>query len=247
MQLKTMQRKTKTTIVLVFFVACLALVATLHVYYVIDGSAATVFSRGDEAYLFLGNGRTGYRVSYLAFPFVILRQYFNAPIEPTDESGCSLDMRITSSNIERYLTHCGDPDLQFVAFLTPFEDGFYAHCRGAILCKWTDRGFVPATQEEARRIGGESALVKGDMNNQIVNGWHVHRAGWPGDHFEVPVGEDLVLSVTNRATNVREWQYPWITVDLLRPGQSPQTLYDVNGYPRRVSKSEYEQTFRGRH
>jgi hypothetical protein len=241
-----MQAKTKTTILLVFLVACLALAALLHVYYVIDGSGVTVFSRGDEAYLFLGDEHTGYRVRYLAFPFVVLRQYFNAPIAPTDELGCSLDVHVTPSKVERHLTQCGDPDLQFVAFLTPFEDGFYAHCRGASLCKWTDNGFVPATQEEARRVGGESALVKGDMNNQIINGWHVHRAGWPGDHFEVPVGKDLVISVTNRATNIREWQYPWITVDLLRPGQPPQTLYDVDGSPRRVSKGEYEQTFRQR-
>lgn len=238
-----MQRKTKVWVV----VAALLIVSVfLNVYYVTYDSRATVYSREDEAYLFLGDWHTGYRVRYLAFPFVMLRQYFNAPIEPTEQSGCSLVIHVTPSNVDRYVTHCGDPSLQFVLFVTPFEDGFYAHCQGANLCKWTENGFVPATQEETQRIGGISGLVKGDMSNQIVNGWHVHYAAMPGAHFEVPIGKDLIISVKNRATNQREWQYPWITVDLLRPGQGPQNLYDVNGNPRRVSKSQYERVFRSR-
>jgi hypothetical protein len=225
-------------------IAILTVSAILHVYYLVDSSGAAVFSRGEEAYLFLDSGHEGYRVSYLAFPFAILREYFNAPVTRTDYGGCSLVIRVTPSNAERFLTHCGDPDLQYVAFVTPFEDGFYAHCRGSIVCKWTESGFVPATQEETRRVGGLSGLVKGDMNNQNVNGWNAHYAYLPGDHVEVPISNQLMISVRNHATNVQEWQYPWITVELLRPGQSPQTLYDVNGQPRRVSKSEYENVFR---
>jgi hypothetical protein len=234
------QKKTKLWIVVV---AILVASAFLHVYYITDSSAATVYSSGDEAYLFFGDFHTGYRVRYLAFPFAVLSQYFSAPILPTDRLGCSLVLRVTPSGVERHLTHCGDPNLQFVAFLTPFEDGFYALCRGSILCKWTENGFVPATSDEERRLDGTTRLIRGDINNQTVNGWQVHRVGWAGDHFEVPVGKDLVIAAKNRSTDVRNWQYPWITVDLLRPGQSPQNVYDVNGMPRRVGRKEYERVF----
>jgi hypothetical protein len=236
-----MRRQTKIWLVVI---AILAVSALIHVYYLVDGSGATLFSRGDEAYLFLASGHEGYRVSYLAFPFAIVREYFNAPISRTDYGGCSLVIRVTASKVERFLTHCGDPDLQYVAFVTPFEDGFYAMCRLSIVCKWTESGFVPATQEETRRVGGVSGLVKGDMKDQTVNGWNVRYARMPGDHVEVPISSELIISVRNRATDVPKWQDPWITVDLLRPGQSPQTLYDVNGKPRRVSKREYEDVFR---
>ncbi|HXN17393.1 MAG TPA: hypothetical protein VN875_03605 [Candidatus Binatus sp.] len=50
-----------------------------------------------------------------------------------------------------------------------------------------------------------------------------------------------MISVTNRATDVGA--YPWITVDLVRPGQKPQSLFNVDGSPRWVSKKEYVNTF----
>lgn len=206
-----MQRKTKISLVVA---ALLVASAFLNVYYVADGSAVTVYSRGEEAYLFLGDWHLGYRVRYLAFPFVVLRQYFNAPIEPTEKSGCSMVTRVTPSEVDRRVTQCGDPNLQYVLFVTPFDGGFYAMCRGSILCKWTENGFAPATDEEARRIGGLNSLARSDMNNQTVNGWQVHSAAMPGDRFEVAIGKDIVLSVRNHATNARE--LPWITVDLIR-------------------------------
>src|ERR1700722_11652722 len=239
-----MQKKAKMSSVIVLLAVGLVASMVLNMYYIADGSGATVFSRGDETYLFLGNGHTGYHFAYLAYPLVVLREYFNAPLSPADELRCSLVIHITPTVTERHL-NCGDSSpAHYVGFLTPFDDSFYALCQGAILCRWTENGFVPATDEEGRRIGGTSGLVKGDMNNQTVNGWKVHRSGLPGAHFEVTIGRDIVLSVRNHATNVREWQYPWVTVDLLRPGQNQQSLYDVNGRPRRATKQENDQTFR---
>jgi hypothetical protein len=63
----------------------------------------------------------------------------------------------------------------------------------------------------------------------------------PGDHAEVEIGKKLVISVQNHSTNARA--YPRVSVDLVRPGQAPESLYNVDGTPRRVSSSEYEQAF----
>jgi hypothetical protein len=74
-----------------------------------------------------------------------------------------------------------------------------------------------------------------------LNGWHTRAAGLPGDHFEVQIGKDLVISVKNRATNPRS--YPWVSIDLLRSGQGTQSLYNVDGTPKLVSKNEYKHIF----
>ncbi len=63
----------------------------------------------------------------------------------------------------------------------------------------------------------------------------------PGDHFEIQVGDKFVIAAKHQASDVRERE--WITVDLMRPGQPPERLYEVNGNPRTVSQSEYEGTF----
>ena len=75
-----------------------------------------------------------------------------------------------------------------------------------------------------------------------INGWSVHRIGsWSGDHFEVHVGDKFVIAAKNQATD--KSQNRWVTVVLLRPGQPPDKLYDVNEDSRTVDQFEYERTF----
>ncbi len=243
-----MRKKAKIIIVVAVLAVCFALAASLHVYYLTDSSGGTLFWRGNEAYLFLEVSHVGYRFSYLEFPFVVIGEHFYWVPYTKDRRDSSMVIRITPSSVERHFVDYGygwntpSPD-----FLTPFDDGFYAHCQGAILCKWTNNGFVPATQEEARRIGGETALVRGDMNNQIVNGWHVRETGRLESlgHFELPVGKRLTISMDVRLAGVRSEQTfaRWVTIELLRTNQPPQSLYDVNGAQQRVSRGEYEKVF----
>jgi len=242
-----MQRKEKRRVVAILLVLCLAASLLLNVYYVIDGSGGTLYWKGDEAYFFTSDSHTGYHPSYLAFPFELLAQtFFWAPF-PSDQWHCYLVILITASSVERYPGACGGVNVHGANWLTPFDDGFYAMCQGAILCKWTVQGYVPATPEEKQRLDGGNGLVIAPQNDQIINGWRVHRtpdAPEVGSHFEVKLSDGSVVSVTNRATDVRA--YPWISVDLLRPGQKPQSLYDVNETPHRVSKRRYESLFRNR-
>jgi hypothetical protein len=238
-----MRKQMKTVIVLVVLGLVLAASVSLKVYFLTDHVGATLFWRGDEAYLFLGAGHTGYRFSYLEYPLVVVREYFHAPPLPEHRRGSSLVIRVTPSIVERHVIDETEDSGTGPGFMTPFDDGFYAMCSGAVLCKWTANGFEPATEEEQRGHDGVNRLVRGSMNNQIVNGWHVRESfRSPGDHAEVEIGKNLVISVQNHATDVRA--YPWVSVDLQRIGQAPERLYNADGSPRRVSKSEYAQVFR---
>jgi hypothetical protein len=220
---------------------CLIASAILGVRFAADGSGGTLYWKGDEAYFFTLDSHTGHQVSYLAFPFELVAQnFFWAPL-PSEQWGCSPVIHITPSNVERYPGACGGQNVHDANFLTPFDHGFYAMCQGATLCKWTVHGYIPATPEEKQRLAGANSLIAALQNNQIVNGWRVHTPPGTGGHFEVHLSDGSVISVTNHATDERE--RAWISVDLSRPGQKPQSLFDVSGSPQWVSKKEYMNTF----
>jgi|ERR1700733_12048923 len=239
-----MQRKEKRAVVTVLLAACLAASLFFNAYYIADGGyGGTLYWKGDQAYLFSANFHQGYRVSYFALPFEFLAPYVLslwAP-RPSDRWSCALVIRITPSSVERYTGACGPANGNDAYFVTPFDDGFYALCQGAILCKWTVSGYVPAMPEEKERLDGGNRLVLAPQNNQVMNGWRVHYPPENGGHFEIHLTDGSVISVTNRATDVRA--HSWVAVELLRPGQKPQTLCDEDGTPRRVSKKEYKNTF----
>jgi hypothetical protein len=240
-----------TAIALAALVVCLVLASSLHFYFLSDGSGGMIFWRPGEAYLFLGAAHIGYRISYLEFPFVAIGEYFYWVPYTDDVHNSSIVFRITSSSVERHFVDYGYGwDAHSPAFLTPFEDTIYASCLVVRLCKWNGKSFEPATEDERRRFGGDEALVKGDMNNQVVNGTHARDTEVlvPGNHFDIAVGNNLTLSVDARATGVpAEDLARRVTIELLRPNQPPEMLYDVDGAQRTVSKNEYENMFRSRY
>jgi hypothetical protein len=70
----------------------------------------------------------------------------------------------------------------------------------------------------------------------------MHRVGSsPGGQFEVQIGNQFAISAKNQTSDRRN--YAWVSVDLLRPGQTPEKLYNVDGTSRRVSKSDYQSFF----
>ena len=92
-----MQKKTKTFITLVVLALALTASLSLKVFFLADHVGATLFSRGDEAYLFLGTGHTGYRFSYLEYPLVVVREYFHVPPLSEHRRGSLLVIRVTPS------------------------------------------------------------------------------------------------------------------------------------------------------
>lgn len=217
------------------------LAAFTDVRYVRSYPGGTLAWRNDEAYLFLGAGQTGYRFRWLEYPLVVVGEYFYAPPSPEHQYGSTTVIHITPSTLERQKVEFGEDTSRSGSFFTPFDDGFYAMCEGGKLCKWGNNGFQPATEEEKRRFGGIEHLVRDDMNNKVINGWSVREIRSRDEHFQVSIGKKVVISVQSKADKAR--QFPRASVELLRSGQPPERLYDVDGAPQRVSKAEYNKDF----
>jgi hypothetical protein len=236
-----MQKKIKTAVLISFFVLVVS-AAFLNMYVVRDYGGATLISKDDEAILYVGTAHIGYRFSYLEYPLILIRQYFHAPPLPRAKSAFSTLIRITPSAIEQHTANTGDDPGRNIAYLTPFEEGFYAMCNGDSLCKWTANGFKPVTEEEKNKFGGIGHLVRGDINNKTINGWSVrqlHQSS--GNHFEVSVGGKFSISAKNDAATDRD--FPKLSIILVRPGQAPESLYSVDGRPRQISAREYRSIF----
>lgn len=235
-----MSAKLSKLVLIGLFSAILAAAAFSDIYFVRDDSGGSIFSKGDEAYLFLGSGHTGYHFRLITYPFARLGEYFYAPPFPKNNSVSMIVMHITASGIERYSMNFGRDTGGAPQFLTPLKNEFYAMCPGAVLCKLTETGFQPATEEEQQQFGGIEHLDRRALSN--INGWSFKEIGHsPGQHFEVSIDGKFTISVRNRAAGPRE--YPNVEVSLLRPGRPPEELYNVDGAPHRVSAAEYKRDF----
>lgn len=231
------------TIAIVLIIAATALIVFFGQIYIVSNHAGvTVFSKGNEAYVFLGTSSTGYHFRYLQYPAAAIGGYFYAPPIPANDRVSTMVIRITPSGIQRFQLEYGKEPALAPSFLTPYGDSFYAMCPGMILCKLSGTEFSPATQQEQQALGGLSNLVRGDINNRVINGWFVRETrAVPGDHFEIHFGSGFVISAKNRATDMRD--EPSISVVLVRPNEPTEVSYDVDGSPRRVSRAEYWKTF----
>lgn len=219
-----------------------AILVYCQAYYLRNEPGATLFYKGDEAYLFLGTSRTGYHFSYLALPFVFLKEYLNAPPFPADRR-ISMDVLfMNTSGIQRHKVEFGDNPGNAPEFLTPFDDGFYAICQGVVLCKLDGDHFDRVTNAEEAQYHSINRLSRGFKDGQVINGWCVRKLGRPPDnHFEANIASDFVISGTNLATQAG--QYPWLEIRLQRAGQAINTIYDVDGTPRKISKAGYDGAF----
>jgi hypothetical protein len=78
--------------------------------------------------------------------------------------------------------------------------------------------------------------------NESVNGWVIGHSERSGEQFKVQVGKGIVIFMQNH--NKEDSIYKWVSVDLLRSGQPPERLYNVNGRnPRLVTKATYNRIF----
>jgi hypothetical protein len=236
-------RKKMIAILFTLFLVTLVPGTPLQMHLVRDWSGATVYSRENEAYIFMGDSHTGYHFPYVAYPFLILQGFLHIGNEANDEHSAALVLHITPALIDQQIYMPANENHSSPDFITPFEDGLYGMCPGGTLCKWTGKSYEPATTEQQQKVGGIEHLVRGDTGDQPVNGWVIHRTYRPGEQFKAQVGKDITIAVQNH--NKEGSVYNWVTVDLLRDGKPPEHLYNVDGRkPRLVTKATYDRIFR---
>ena len=243
--MRRLGRNAEFIIGLLVLCGCIALGGSLHIRYLFDASGGQVFSRQGQIYLFLARSHVGREFTYLEIPFLAIGEnlipFARGKVSEV-RSGLEV-VRITPQAVEKKFQDYGfGPEAHGPKQITPFEDGFYANCDGAV-CKWTPDGFVNAPTEE---LGTHpmAQLASGEMDGKLVNGWAVRdlSALKAEEEFEIRVGSTATLYVANRAKPAD--RHPWIAVEMHVADGEPEVLYNVNGEPRRVSHKEYDREIR---
>ena len=128
-------RNKRTAILLASFVVVIVLSLYFQMHLVRDWSGATVYSRENEAYIFMSDSHTGYHFPYVAYPFLILQGLLHVGNEANDEHSAALVLHITPSSIDRQVYIPAGESHSSPGFITPFEDGLYGSGRHGITGK----------------------------------------------------------------------------------------------------------------
>lgn len=209
------------------------------IYAIRDDCGGDLLWNADEAYLFIGVARRGFRISYLEYPWVMLKESLYGVRLPDDQRTSVTVVHITASGVEQHVVEMLDERPANTPILyTRLQGNIYANC-GGNLCKWTGNKFEAATEQEQRRLDGTSQLVEKNMED----GWSQRTfGGAPTDYqLAVDVGQTFKLGVTNKLLD--RTRRSIVSVDVVRPERSPEAIWHLDGRSRRVSKSEYEQAF----
>jgi hypothetical protein len=80
----------------------LILLAINDIHFIRNDGGAYLLWNGNEADLFVHNYQRGFRISYLTYPLVVLKEYFGAPPLPDDEKLSAAVIHVTPFGIKRY-------------------------------------------------------------------------------------------------------------------------------------------------
>ncbi len=170
-------------------------------------ASGTVLWHAGKAQVFVEVILEGHEVSYLRYPWFVIKEYFGA-IEEADENRAHLVViEATTSGVERHVLKLedrrnGGPGADPAKY-TPIEGRIYASCPGSPgLCWWSGDHFEYATQEETRRLDGINRLTVGDMGKDR-DGWSRREFGIEQHDYEftVTIGDEVGLSVHNIPAN----------------------------------------------
>jgi hypothetical protein len=222
--------------------------------YILRGSAGGVlYWNTNEAVLFMTGGSSGARMSPFRYTLEPVLESLRNVRSPDDER-CSQVMviRVTDKDVQRYETdlyhYASEPYCGFHYVL--FEGQFYA-VSGPSLWKWSGTSFERPTPEEygAYPAGGGKTVSQHPWYFDSVDGWSMRELGSVGPQYQF---KGRPVTVTQLTLNGQPVSFVFsgetfpqmpISVDLLRSGQGPLTIWSFDGRPHRVSKAEYERVF----
>jgi hypothetical protein len=246
--IKEIDMRPKTIAAITIAIAVLvasAVAGRSNVYMVLDGGDGRVLWNANEAYLFFGVRHIGHEVNILRFPWFLAKNYLGGVEDPGDDRG-SLDViRATSSGIEHHVQSVeysppgSGPDMY-----TPLEDRIYVNypARGG-LCRWAGDHFEPATPEERQRLDNIGHLTNKDIDHG-ENGWSKRsfqvEPGDPNDTLTIEVSNNFRLSASDLGAKNGD---RILSINLLKSGNAPEKIWEVNLHWGKVSKAEYERVF----
>src|SRR6202050_3613838 len=119
-----LELKAKIAIAAVIVALCLTISAFIDTRYIASGSGVTLYWKGSETYIFTEQSHTGYHISYLQLPVVVLMQFYWTP-DPSNERDCPAVIHVTPTDVERHRGPCGGPEVQ-ATLMTPYDNKFFA-------------------------------------------------------------------------------------------------------------------------
>jgi hypothetical protein len=213
----------------------------------VRGSAGgTLFWNGNEALLFMDENSDGARMSYVRYALEPLLVSMG-DVRPPDNERCSkiLVIQVTDKDLQRFDTdlyrYTGE-DRGCVFKYELFWGQIYA-VSWPRLWKWSGTDFERATPEEYGAYA--TALASGETVSQHpwefdnVDGWSMREFGASAPRYELTIGGQPATIIFHGKT----WPPEPLSIELIRPGQPPQTIWSFDGRARRVSEAEYDHVF----
>jgi hypothetical protein len=231
--------------ILVICAVCLVVLGSSRAYVVRDSlSAGKLYWNAKEALVIIAEASDGADMTYARYelePFLLSLGHIRQP----SNKRCTqvLVIRLTDKGDQRYDTdlykYSQDPYCGFDFDL--FEGDVYA-VAGPSLWKWSDTHFEPAPPRE---LGVFDATRAAKSNSKHpwkfddIEGWSMRQFGQTPPKYELALNGQPVTLVFHGAT----WPPTPISVELIRTGENPQTIWSLDERPRRVTRTEYEHAF----
>jgi len=179
---------------------------------------------------------------YIEYPWVMFKELLNGVRLQDDQRTSVAVVHLTTSGAKDQVVEMLDenpgntPDLYKV-----IDDHIYANWKG-YLYKWTGNKFEKATEQEQRRYDEVKQITSDDVE-RYPGGWSQREFGESSTdyHFSVEVGRNFSLDITNKLLD--EGGHSLVSVDVQRSGQASQSVWHLDGRPRRVSSREYRNAF----
>jgi hypothetical protein len=214
-------------------------------------SGGVLYWNANEALLFVAESNEGARMSYARYMLEPLVVGLGHVLQPSNKR-CTrfLVIRVTDKDTQHYDTdlyrfaeepYCG---FQTAIFEGRIYSGYLAQDK---LWRWSGTEFDPATPEEVRAFdAAKVALTTASRPHpwefDNVDGWSMRGFGQTPPKYQLVLNGQPVTLVFHGET----WPPAPLSVDLIRPGQPPQTIWTFDGRPHRVSKSVYQHVFEQR-
>lgn len=242
-----MSNKRKAIIVWAAVGAAVLIAGSCRVHFYRSSGSVTILWHADRAQCYLEVWQEGHEVSYLHYPWLVIKEYFGAPEKADETSGYLVVIEATTSGVERHVLKLSDLRNEGPggnpSKYTPIEGRIYALCSGPPrLSWWSGDHFEQATQEESRRLDGINRLTVGDIGRD-ENGWsrREFRIETHDYEFTAKISDEVGLSVRNIPINGS--RHGTVSIDLLRAHRASERLWTFNALPARISKAEYRRAF----
>jgi hypothetical protein len=226
----------KTIVCLIGLALILGALAFLHVYYISGGAGGTLFWNGNTAYLFLNRDSLGYRMNYLQYIGQTLKEALGVGRPPSEKRYSSVVFTISSSNVNSYVLD----GMRLSEYFVINGSVLSGHQNTGILWKWDQDHFVRASSQDQRNLAEAGASSLPGPEYDDLDGWHkrINIFSHKDEYTYV-----INLNATTLSLRVKRERLDDLSVDLERSDGTNQSIWHLDGHPRKVSKAEYEQIF----